>query len=276
MDGSAFLVYASRKRISISGSILRTIYTVELTMRIVLFIAIICLSGFGRPAAIAQSKAAERPTELWAFRSVLDGIPRVLTLALHEDLYVGFDTYHCGISRIWKEGVLKQGPVYNYKHGPQPVTKGGKYMEMPLKESAWFIIGANGNRFQMKNCKVRFQGYRFEKGKIALRYQLKIDSTQDAVIDEWPEYVDGISGPILERYFVWVKPPPKGVQIFAEVFVDGMASMESLKSNSEFKALNRCEKLTMAKPIWSVLGLLKIKPDEPTFVNVLLDPAAIL
>ena len=149
-------------------------------------------------------------------------------------------------------------------------------MEIPLKESSWFIIGANGNQFQMKNCKVRFQGYRFEKGKIALRYQLKIDSTQDAVIDEWPEYVDGISGPILERYFVWVKPPPKGVQIFAEIFADGMASPQSLKSNSEFKALNRSEKLTMAKPIWSVLGLLKIKLDEPTFVNVLLDPAAIL
>jgi cytochrome c len=224
----------------------------------------------------AQAPAADRPTEMWAFRSVLDGIPRMLTLALHSDLFVGYDTYHCGVTKVWKEGVTKQGAVYNFKHGPQPVSKGGKYLEMPLKESVWFVTGAIGNGVQMKNCNARFQGYRFEKGKIALRYQLKIDSMHDAVLDEWPEYVDGISGPILERYFVWVKPPRDGVQIFTEIFVDGMASTESLKSNSDLKPLTRTEKLTMAKPIWSVLGMLKIKADAPTFVKVLLDPAAIL
>jgi len=227
--------------------------------------------------ANAQSPAAKRPTELWAFRSVIDGTPRILTLALHQDLYVGYDTYHCGISKIWKEGVVKQGPVYNQKHGPQPITKGGKYLEIQLKESAWFILAGSGaNQNQMKNCKANFKGYRFENGKIAIKYQLKIDSTTNAVVEEWPEYVDGISGPRLERYFVWIKPPPKDAQIFAEIAADGMASQSSLTHNTEFKILSRSEKLSLSKPIWAVLGMLKIKTDAPTFVNVLLDPAAIL
>ena len=215
--------------------------------------------------------------ELWAFRSVIDGMPRVLTLALNNNLYVGYNTYHCGITKIWKEGVVKQGPVYNQKHGPQPITKGGKYLEFPMKESAWFCVPTLTNAIPfVRNCKVQFKGYRFEKGKIALKYLLKIDSATTAEVEEWPEYVDGISGPILERYYVWVKPPPKNLIVFAEISADGLASQESIKHNSEFKVLSRSEKLSLSKPIWAILGLLKIKTDSPTYVNILLDPAAIL
>ena len=225
----------------------------------------------------AQSPAAKRPSELWAFRSVIDGLPRVLTVALHNDLYVGYDTYHCGVTKIWKEGVVKQGPVYNQKHGPQPVTKGGKYLEFSMKESAWFCLPSLGYTGPaVRNCKVQFKGYRFEKNKIAIRYQLKIDSATTAEIEEWPEYVDGISGPVLERYFVWVKPPPKDFTVFVEISADGLASQESIKHNSDFKVISRSEKLTLSKPIWAVLGFLKIKTDVPTYVNILLDPAAIL
>lgn len=224
----------------------------------------------------AQSPAAKRPVELWAFRSVLDGMPRILTLALHEDLYVGYDTYHCGITKIWKEGVLKQGPVYNQKHGPQPLSKGGKYLEYPLKASAWFVVGAKSSSLGMINAKVQFRGYRFEKGKIALKYEIKIDSLTSAEVEEWPEYVDGISGPLLERYFTWVKPPPADVQIFAEIAADGLASPESLKTNGTLKVLSRTEKLSRSKPIWNMVGLLKLNATGSTFVNMLIDPAAIL
>ncbi len=223
----------------------------------------------------AQSPAAKRPTELWAFRSVLDGTPRILTLALHEDLYVGYDTYFCGVTKIWKEGVVKVGAVYNKKHGPQPFSMGGKYLDLPIKESTWFVSGS-GNPGSVRNCKVQFKGYRFEKGKIAIRDQLKIDSLREAEIEEWPEYVKGPSGPVLERYFVWVTPPPTDVQVFASVAADGISSPQSLTYNSDFKVLTRSEKLSLSKPIWSIQGLLKIKTDGPTFVNLLLDPAALL
>ena len=228
-------------------------------------------------SVLGQSPPAKRPSELWAFRSVLDGMPRVLTLALHDDLYVGYDTYHCGITKIWKEGVLKQGPVYNQKHGPQPVSKGKKYLEFPMKESAWFVTSVNSYAIPFfRNCKVQFKGYRFEKGKIALRYQLKIDSLTSAEIEEWPEYVDGTSGPVLERYFVWVKPPPKDLFVFAEISINGLARQESIKHNSDFNVVSRSENLSLSKPIWAILGFLKIKNEGSTFINALLDPAAIL
>jgi cytochrome c len=247
----------------------RTLKFLRLSVLPILFL-------FFESTAFAQSPAATRPSELWAYRSVLDGVPRILTLALHSDLYLGYDTYYCGITKIWKDGVKKQGPVYNQKHGPQPVSKGGKYMDLNLNQSSWFALPSNGNSSQIRNCKVQFKGYRFENGKIALKYQLKIDSTTEAEIEEWPEYKDGVSGPVLERYFVWVKPPPNGWTVFSEISADGMAKPESFTNNSEFKVLTRSEKLTLSRPIWSMVGLLKIRTDAPTFVNVLLEPAALL
>lgn len=213
---------------------------------------------------------------MWAYRSVLDGIPRVLTLALHKDLYIGYDTYHCGITKIWKEGVLKVGAVYNQKHGPQPESKGSKYLDRPMTESGWYVQPAGGTKKDVRNCTVQFQGYRFENGKIALRYQLKIDSTQDAVVEEWPEYVEGVSGPKLERVYVWVKPPPKDLDVLAKIVTDGLPNPEGISQNSTFNVLSRSEKLTLSKPIWSMEGLLKIKSDSPTILTLQLDPAALL
>jgi cytochrome c len=247
-----------------------------ISLNFIRFSKLTCWFVFLPFTLFAQAPAAQRPSELWAYRSVLDGVPRVLTLALHADLFVGYDTYHCGITKIWKDGVVKIGAVYNQKHGPQPLSKGGKYLNLPLTESAWFVLPTSGTKGKEKNCKVQFKGYRFENGKIALRYLLKIDSLTEAEVEEWPEYKDGTTGPILERYFKWLKPPPKELDVFVSIASDGLANPESLTSNSAFIIRSRVEKLTLSKPIWAMNGLLKIRTDGPTFVQVLLDPAAIL
>ena len=80
----------------------------------------------------------------------------------------------------------------------------------------------------------------------------------------------------IPRQFTWVTPPPQNIQVFAEINADGIAKPESIKTAGEFKILSRTEKLSRSKPIWNILGLLKIKPEGATSINVLLDPAAIL
>lgn len=233
----------------------------------------ICFAGI----VYAQAPAATRPFELWAFRSVLDGTPRILTIALHHDLQVGYDTYYCGIAKIWRDGVLKQGPVYNQKHGPQPVTKGMKYLDQPLKAPAFWVLGGKNRAADFRPAQVQFRGYRFEKGKIALRYEFKLDSLISAELEEWPEFIDGISGPKLERYFVWTQKPPAEYSVFADIQATALAHPQnSIQTNGEWKVLNRNEKLSLSKPIWQLNGLLKLAPQTPTYFTILIDPAAAL
>src|SRR5690606_38740502 len=62
-----------------------------------------CHSGMSRP---------QRPGDPWAFRSVLDQRPRMLTLALDSDCYMAYDLAACEAYRVWKGGVSLQGAAY--------------------------------------------------------------------------------------------------------------------------------------------------------------------
>ena len=243
-------------------------------MRRLIFLLISSLYSYSWLAA--QAPAAKRPVEMWAFRSVLDGTPRMLTLALHQDLYVAYDTYNCGLAKVWKEGVLKVGAVYNQKHGPQPVTVGGKYLDYPVSESAFWVQAETSTGTGPKRAKVRFKGYRFTGGKVALRYEVQLDSLKKAELEEWPEYVDGVSGPKLERYFTWVQAPPKEFLVFAEIVTDGLSSPQSLSTQAPFTVLSRTERLTGQKPVWKIQGLLRLSLDTATQIHILFDPATIL
>jgi cytochrome c len=244
------------------------------TLKRFFFLIPAVLLGWG--AVRAQAPAAKRPVELWAFRSVLDGTPRMLTLALHSDLYVAYDTYHCGLAKVWKEGVLKLGAVYNQKHGPQPLTVGGKYLDQPLTEAAFFVQQGTAATSQPKRAKVRFKGYRFSAGKVALKYEIELDSLKKASLEEWPEFVDGVSGPKLERHFTWVQAPPPDFQVFAEILVDGLASPQSLSTQAPFSVLSRTEKFMPGnRSVWKIQGLLKLSPDVSTQIHCFFDPATL-
>ena len=51
----------------------------------------------------------ERPRDPWAFRSVLDKQPRMLTLALDSACYAAYDLANCRLYKVWKGGVTLEG-----------------------------------------------------------------------------------------------------------------------------------------------------------------------
>ncbi|HMQ01322.1 MAG TPA: cytochrome C, partial [Cyclobacteriaceae bacterium] len=109
-----------------SSRIIKSIVFVALT-----FLIWSCGSG---------DKEIKRPRDPWVFRSVLDGQPRMVTVALHDDLYLAFDARHAGLYKAWKGGVILDGAVYTTKHGPQPTTKGYAYYENVMSKPEWQLL----------------------------------------------------------------------------------------------------------------------------------------
>jgi cytochrome c len=70
-------------------------------------------------ASCSQEKKIERPREVWAIRSVLDTKPRMLSIALNEELWVAYNTQTAGLYKAWTGGIKFDGPVYTSAHGPQ-------------------------------------------------------------------------------------------------------------------------------------------------------------
>src|ERR1700681_483905 len=91
------------------------------------YIIFIASTIFYLPACNKKSAEIQRPRNPWAFRSVLDKRPRMLTLALNSECYVAYDLAHCTLYKAWKGGVTLEGAVYTNKKNVQPTTWGKSY-----------------------------------------------------------------------------------------------------------------------------------------------------
>ncbi|MGE0000779.1 MAG: family 16 glycoside hydrolase [Fimbriimonadaceae bacterium] len=171
-------------------------------------------------ALVLTALVPDRPVDVWAFRSVLDGRPRMLTLALSEDLYVAYDATHCSLVQAWVGGVKLDGSVYTAEHGPQPTSTGSWYYRGPADRDVWRVNGVT--------VRPRFRGYRFIEGQCRLRYELKAGKKTIEVL-ETPERRPG---PILERKFS-VSGMPKGTVLDVET---GMLRGVTTSGKGRFRA----------------------------------------
>ncbi|MEL6945150.1 MAG: glycosyl hydrolase, partial [Bacteroidota bacterium] len=156
-----------------------------------------------------EQSTTQRPHDPWAFRSVMDGKPRMLTVALHDDLWASYSTETASLYKVWKGGVNFDGAVYTTAHGPQPSTLGDAYFENKYEKEAWKVL-KDGREMA---AKVQFKGHRFNNGKISLRYELILEDGSKIEVVEKPEYQETESGGVgFERKFE-VRNAPAGIQV---------------------------------------------------------------
>jgi len=133
--------------------------------------------------------AQERGHEPWIFRSVLDQQPRMVTLALSEDLWVAYDATTCTLYKAWTGGVKFDGPVYTTVHGPQPTTEGDDLLD-PLAESHWQILQGRTRVL----VSPQWRGYRLANGRAHLDYILPLPNGDEITVEETPEVVTDSAG----------------------------------------------------------------------------------
>lgn len=139
-----------------------------------------------------------RPLDPWAFRSVLDKQPRMLTLALDTSCYVAYDLARCTIYKVWKGGVMMEGAPYTDKKNVQPTTWGKSYFSDSLHQSKWVAI-VNGKESYPELIS---KGYAFKNNQIKLRFDLYLSTGDTIHIEEQPEFIKSKNGrPGLERVF---------------------------------------------------------------------------
>jgi cytochrome c len=176
-------------------------------------IRFLTLSMMGGMAALVMAcnsgsrKNIERPSEAWVVRSVLDTRPRMLSIGLHDTLYVAYNTQTASLYKAWEGGINFDGPVYTTAHGPQPTSVGTPYLVEP-DLSRWRII-SNGT---LSEPEVIYKGHVIRDGQVTLKFDL-LHNGQRIRIEETPEYAQGKEKQVmLERNFV-TADVPAGVQV---------------------------------------------------------------
>jgi len=130
-----------------------------------------------------------RPRDPFVFRCVLDRHPRMITVALGDDMWAAWDAQSCALYKAWKGDVKFDGPVYTAVHGPQPTSEGTDY-----------TTGVEGNAWSASQdgkpiaCSVRFGGYHIDANAVRFEWRIRLENGAlangtDIIVDEMPELV---------------------------------------------------------------------------------------
>ena len=191
-----------------------------------LLIAFALVSGCSK-----EAPAYERAHTPWVFRSVLDSIPRILSVALNDDLWVAYSAQNGALYKAWKGGVNFDGAVYTTVHGPQPSSLGDTWLQNEFQQP-WEVI-RNG---QKEVPTVRYRGHRFRDGQVEVNYDLILKDGSVIPISEKPEYFTNDAGQTgFERIFLTEKVPAGTELIFLTNF-SSIPSPTSIKSDGQWKA----------------------------------------
>ena len=218
-----------------------------------LFILISCQPGKNK------NVGPERPFNPWVFRSVLDQQPRIITLALHDDLWAAYHTDSCSLYKVWKGHVQLQGAVYDNAHGPQPISIGDAWIVNPYLHP-WSV------QHQGKEVlkEVKYAGHAIHEGRATLRYQLICEDGKTIYVDEQPEVSekDGQIG--FERTYT-LHDLPEDYVVSINQHVTSIALDQNLSTNGKWTATLQDKKEEGGKQLLTVDGRLELLPDAPTY-----------
>lgn len=174
----------------------------------------------------------QRPHDPWVFRSVLDSIPRMLTVALNDNLWAAYSAQTGALYKTWKGTVNFDGAVYTTAHGPQPSTLGDAYFINQYAEP-WTVI-LNG---KAEKPTIQYRGHRFDNEQVTINYDLQLKDGKTIIkVHETPEYVTNENGRVgFERTFE-LEGVPADAQVMMKANLSSIAFESSTKvEGGEFR-----------------------------------------
>lgn len=199
---------------------------------LIIILLLIIVSSCNKKDAVSKS---DRPLDHWVFRSVLDWNPRIITMALSDDLWASYHAETGALYKAWKGTVYFDGAVYTTAHGPQPISIGNSYLENKYK-TPWFVMSGADT----VPTKFDYKGHRFVNGKVELMYNLKGDTwTKPITVYEEVEASKSVAGsPILQRNFI-TSDVPEGISVQFRFNMSSIVVESNIETDGKLTITNK-------------------------------------
>lgn len=211
----------------------------------------------------SEESPSSRPIEHWVFRSVLDTMPRMITMALSDKLWASYHTSSGALYKAWKGTVYFDGAVYTGAHGPQPITIGDAYTENKYKQP-WFVLGSKGDTLATT---YKYKGHRFVDGHVEIMHSLDLPNKQTIYINEQVEAALSSGGsPILLRTFN-TSQVTQGNSVGLKYNISSIVSESSIETDGKVNGLKKSEAKLDDINYVEIDASLILKSNAATFFN---------
>ncbi|MCB0588895.1 MAG: c-type cytochrome, partial [Phaeodactylibacter sp.] len=196
----------------------------------------------------------------WAFRSVLDGQPRMLTLALANRFWAAYSAQDGNLYKVWRGDVNFDGAVYTTVHGPQPSSLGDAYFVNEVSRPWSIRLGE-----KPLQPEIRYQGHRFKNGQVYINYGLQLEDGRMVQVSERPEYLERAEGRQsgFERTF-FVRGLPQGARLFLDFNLNSLPSAHTLETDGGLEILDVEPGKGKGLEAVALKGRLELKNEGPT------------
>lgn len=199
------------------------------------FIAIVALMA---SCGKNETSKYDRPLDHWVFRSVMDSIPRIVTAALHDDVWIAYSAQNGNVYKVWDGTVNFDGAVYTTAHGPQPTSIGDAWFVNEV-ETPWSVTIGD----QAETPTVEYKGHRFVNEQVEFMYELGLENGDKINAFEKPEAIINEKSRALERVFT-LENVPSNAKVSYKMNLSSIALESSLTTDGEWAFSN----LLFAKP----------------------------
>lgn len=193
----------------------------------------------------------EMPREIKAFRSVLDNRSRILTLPLHDNMWLAYDVSSATLYKAWKGGVHFDGAVYTTSQGPQPSTKGLSYH---TKEKEVWTLLKDGQEYQ---AKVNYLGHQFKADKTIIKFELISPEGDKIKLTETPEYQQSETQSGIIRNFSIQNNTDYQLALYTEI--GALENVNDFSTNAEFVVMDSLKEENAKGILISLSGKLLLK-----------------
>lgn len=193
-------------------------------------LTILILISCGKDEVVV--KETSRPHNPWVFRSVLDDMPRAITFALSEDLWLAYSAKNAALYKVWKGSVDFDGAVYTSAHGPQPKIIGDYYIDSKY-EKPW-RIKTDGS---IQEVDAEYKGHRFVGEEAEMMYDIITPGNQVVRVTERPEVEHTETGkPVLRRIFT-VEGLPSSSELGLRTNFSSILIPSNVKTDGRFEII---------------------------------------
>ena len=191
-----------------------------------LFLILICM-GFKGPG---DEEPIVRPLDPFVFRTTLDDRPRMISLALHPQLWVAYDAATCGLYKAWNGRIKFQGAVFNNVPGPQPIAEGFEFITNREPETRWRIEQGGKDLVPQTH----FKGYEIVDNKLTFHFELEMPDGHRIKVTEYPEFDSKRSGNMtgISRTFT-TENVPSGINVKILIDYQGLLFGSDLKTDGK-------------------------------------------